>query len=1206
MPGNQDTLDIFNEERNEAAARSLLAWVDKIDERMKSVSGINIAGKTGNAATMRQQSAEMAAGLQQIADMQKKLIDLENQLAAAKERGRSSGKAKTDDEIRSQVEAAEATRQRTAAIKDQVKYDQAETDSIVRKRIELKQLQAVYDRLSQTSGDTEALNNTKNQVKALSDELKKLEGDTGRFQRNVGNYSEALKPLEEEFKRVTAAMSGMQVKAQNLGARNPVGFDPNKNRVGGTTSLAGPGGQMVAVLNEDAEAYQKLAQQAGYLNTIIQKNEQGFTSVTQQVRFNERALISLREAGLEGSEAFAQLREQTVETAREMKEFQRQQKLLESELPALKALTLAAKGLGGAYAIGAGAAALFADGNEKVEKEMAKLIAIMTVLQGLGEAWELIQMRGAAAAAFNEAALKAAATAEEIFAAATETSTGALISLDAAMLLTGIGALIVGLGGLIYLLSNAGDKTKEYFEDQTKLNEALKDFYESIAKANELLDEELRKQDEVLKKAMEVFAINARTGKDQNNLAAMKKANAEQDKKTSDSVAESLKKELGITGDLKDAQDDLQGAYDESVQHVKALQDLTAEAQEKINFSKEHGGDEDPRLTTLIELDKARIKDYQAEGNAVKAKLDRIKVVTKAQEDAEQALKIIDAEEQKRQFENNQLRIAAIHEIAQETRRQTAEYLAMQADIGVSEQQRLKALNAEKAIREQMIIAERNQQLQAKNLNRGDLTETEEKERLAIIGSYNEKIFTLDVDFMGREAVMRKDFRDRDVNEANFTNEELLKKREEYFKQEEALAAQHAANQKAAIETDRDQRLKALDEQQARSHPAKEGPLGAQAYADRRLKIETEANNKSLEADKQLAKKQLAIAQQKEDELKRQPSRSPEEAKKQLQDIATLEEQKNALTAKYAALDKQQTLNTDNLERTLDEEKLARKKKIADQEVELAKNVEETVSAFVRGSYEAQLMHIERQIQKNNQLHEAETARIQNSTLQETAKAAQMEILQRQTSDRNAVLQRKEQQIKVKEAQFDRDKAILDITATTAAAVAKDIGIATALAADPVTAPLAANAYIQAAIAGAIGAAQIAAVLAKPIPKFEAGTEYSPEGLALLHPGEMRIDPSGKISMTSDAPESLTYLEKGTKIIPRHRHDEMNDILLASILGANAPAPGDNRLIDEVRGMRETIAQNGRDTVAAIKKQKPAHVDVHVDANFLTYIKNCL
>lgn len=1209
MPGEQDTLLVFDIPGSEAAANTLIALIEKVDEKMKGVSGINISGKTGNAATARQQTAELAAGLQQIAEMQKKLIDLETQLGEAKKRSRTP-KSQTDEDIRARIEASEAVKKQYGAIRDKIKWDEAEVDSMVRKRIELKQIKAEYIKLGPEKQAMESGQAMITQMKELSDELLKLESSYGQFGRNVGNYAKAMKPLEEEFQKVSAAMAAMQQKAEqglkNAGARQPVGFSNEQWKQQNTTMVAGAGGQMVAVLNEDTAAFGKAAQQGGYLNTILQKNEMGFTSVTQGIRFNERALVSLKQAGLGATEAFAMLREETVESAREMKEFQRQQKLLESELPALKGLTIAAKALAGAYAIGAGASALFADGNEKVEKEMNKLIAIMTILQGLNEAWELVNEAGAVIAAERGAATGVLTVATEAYTFVTEGATAATIALNAALVTLGIGAIIGILAGIIILLQNTSSEMITEAENQKKVNDAWKEYNEELVKASENLGKVLEEGTKDLENQIKISEILARTIADEEKIHGMKmKAAQENHENARTEIADLLltKKELESLskeqqeGLSRNRVDIMANRYDIIRGKITQLKDaqigftqasnkegwltgLMSKIGPMFNFHTIHAQD-------FLNVTKAQIEALESEANAMKPALERGQHLVETIDNSTQAEKERAAMDAVYARELYERKVKALNDITNILREQQAEYLELQQlDTVGNLSTRLTAAAAEKAIREQIIVSNRDMELRNQKLT--------EEERIKIIMQADQEIFKLDVEFIDREVNIRHAANEALIADINFTVAELSEKQRQYYAQQETMAQQHSANQKAAAETDRDQRLKALDEEHMRRNPNGTAKDELQKYNDAKLAIETEANDKILRSQEELVRKQLALATQHGEELKRKPVNSPEEAKKQMQDLQANEEDKNTLTAKYYNLEYQRERNAFNQTEKLGAERLARKKMLAEQEIQLGKEVEETVAAFVRGSYQAEIQRIEKQIQKNNELKETEAARIQNSTLQESAKAAQMEILQRQTSDRNLVLQRKENEARRKEAEFERDKAVLDVIANTAIAITKSV------ADFPLT-----GGMPWAAIAAGIGAAQLTAILAKPIPKFKEGTESSPEGLALLHAGEMRIDPSGKISMTPDVPESLAYLQRGTKIIPRHKHDEMNDILLGSILNGSAPAPVDNRLFEEVRGMKEAIVQVGRDQVQAIRRQKAPETHVHVDSSFLTYIKNC-
>lgn len=1194
MPG-EETIRIIDLPANKADIAELISEIRKLDEAMKGISGISIFGKTGNAAEARQQQTQMAAGMEQIAELQRKMIDLENQLAEARKKstGTGGGKAKTDEEIRARIEESEAAKKQYAAIRDKIKWDEAEVDSMVRKRIELKQIKAEYIKLSPEKQAMESGQAMVKQMKELSDELLRLESGYGQFGRNVGNYSGALKVLEEEFKKVSAAMSQMETKTastfKNMSAAAPVGFNAGQWKNQNTTALTGTGGVPVSVLNEDAEAYAKLSQQAGYLNTIIQKNEMGFSSVTQQIRSNEKALQSLRAAGLEGTEAFAALREETTASAREMKEFQRQQKLLESELPGLKALTLAAKGLGGAYAIGAGAANLFADGNEKVEKEMNKMIAIMTILQGLGEAWEFVQQAGAEKTVLMEGATKALSAATGIYEFVVEGATAAQIALNAALVAGGIGAIVLLIYGLVEAYKQSASAIEEDLEKQKQLNDAIKGYNEQLVKASENLEDALNYQKIDLEDKIKIKEILALTIDDQLELNRMKlqaaqigKTNAEQELKDMD---------LTISGvDL------LQDRYRQLGDQLTALNKAKIEF---TNSSNKEGfldratswlapltGNSKMLASDFLEVTNKAIETTEAEAEAMKAKLDRGRELVKQINDNTQAIDEQNAEDQKFAHELYERKIAALHEISQILREQSAEYLRIQQGEGRGTQtQQLLAMQAEHSIRSQMILSNMDQELRAEGLTKD--------ERRLIREKANQQMIELDTQFIGQEAQIRYNARNQEINDEVMTQAELLKMREKFYQQQEDQANNAAANRKAYLDSQRDGELKALIETHAKSNPTGKDQTELRKYNDAKLRIETEYNNRILESDEELNRKQIALNNAKIRDLQASSPGTDDQKRKQQKDIDDLNRQNNTLAAKNSNIEFQIAQNSSNFKNKLAIEDFEHKQKLSDAEIDLAKQTANSVAAFVDGAYEHQIQLMDRQIQKNNELKETESARIANSTLSETQKAATMTRLALETDQKNQALERRKRQMQVREAEFDRDKGILDVGINTAMAIMK------AVSDSPETGGLPFS-----AIAAAMGAAEIAAILARPIPKYEIGTDFSPEGIAVVHPGEMRIDPSGKISMTPDQP-AMTYLERGTKIIPRHKHDEMNDILLASIFNDSKPVQ-DNRLYHALRGVEESNARMSRDIVAAIKKQKPSETHVHVDSNFLTYIKTCL
>jgi hypothetical protein len=206
-----------------------------------------------------------------------------------------------------------------------------------------------------------------------------------------------------------------------------------------------------------------------------------------------------------------------------------------------------------------------------------------------------------------------------------------------------------------------------------------------------------------------------------------------------------------------------------------------------------------------------------------------------------------------------------------------------------------------------------------------------------------------------------------------------------------------------------------------------------------------------------------------------------------------------------------------------------RKKELRYEEQKAALQIAGNVSEIIGGAYTNQLNSLQEQINANNLLKSAETERITRSTLNEQQKAAQLQILQAQTAAKNEELIQKQNAIKMKEARFNRDAQALQILGNTLVAASK-AGWVTP----------------EAIAIEAAGAIQIAALLAKPLPRFEKGTMNAPEGLAIVGEKgpELRIDTSGQLSLTPGAP-TLTHLEAGTKIIP---NDKVDDAMLAMMM----------------------------------------------------------
>lgn len=484
-----------------------------------------------------------------------------NELITKQYQAQQGAKKSTDD-----LSAAEKQHQKNLqdTIATKAKISEADTNAANDRAIEIQRLKAVNAEVNANAKVYLSQIGSVNEAKATIAQLK--------IERDKENAS------TEEGKAKIIELNAAIDKNNQFINENTAKIEQQKNNVGNYTGalqvlesalieVNAKMGQVAAAGNQGSEAYARLAEESGLLSTLVTQQQHGFASVTQEIRNSERALQTLRASGFGASESFEKLRDTTVEANREQKEFQRQQKLLEGEAPLLQALTVAAKGLAGAYAIGQGSVTLFADGNEKAQKELNKLVAIMTILQGLNEAYQLIQQAGAISTAIRTATVKAATAVQSAFAgsvtetaiandallaseapviAATEGEAAALAettiaaegatvaiadaavateALGTAILATGIGAAIaVVAAAIVYLISKIPDWIKGdaiLLKQQQEISEAMK-------KANEATIEQARfmsELDQATKKYYEnQLALSGAAGLNEEKNFALRKA----------------------------------------------------------------------------------------------------------------------------------------------------------------------------------------------------------------------------------------------------------------------------------------------------------------------------------------------------------------------------------------------------------------------------------------------------------------------------------------------------------------------------------------------------------------------------------------------------------------------------------------------------------------------------------------------------------
>lgn len=176
--------------------------------------------------------------------------------------------------------------------------------------------------------------------------------------------------------------------------------------------------------------------------------------------------------------------------------------------------------------------------------------------------------------------------------------------------------------------------------------------------------------------------------------------------------------------------------------------------------------------------------------------------------------------------------------------------------------------------------------------------------------------------------------------------------------------------------------------------------------------------------------------------------------------------------------------------------------------------------------FDAKIERIEAEQEANTEAGEVEQERITELVEKNVITEEEGEARKRAAADRT---QKKEEELEKKKQQLKYKQAVWDKANQLAQA-----GINTAMSITQTAAQLGFPAAIPfIAIAGAMGAIQIATILATPIPKYAKGTKEHPGGLAIVGDGGRQevVSYGGNMFLTPDTP-TLIDMPKGAEVFP--------------------------------------------------------------------------
>jgi hypothetical protein len=297
----------------------------------------------------------------------------------------------------------------------------------------------------------------------------------------------------------------------------------------------------------------------------------------------------------------------------------------------------------------------------------------------------------------------------------------------------------------------------------------------------------------------------------------------------------------------------------------------------------------------------------------------------------------------------------------------------------------------------------------------------------------------------------------------------------------------------------------------------------------------------------------------------------------------TTEQQKK--DAQQRVRDNQAKLNALDLEDTkkMDAQKQALKDVYYQLELKGVETFFSLATILANNYYQRRIEQIQEERKLLDENYAKDVENINNSSISQQEKAAQLQILEVQNAAKRQELLNKENAEKIKQAKLEKTIAIGRIIAETAIAVVHALTTG-----DPYTA------IARAALAGATGAAQLATVIATPIPSYAEGTDNHPGGPARYgEDGPEAVKEPGKPWRMVDT-ETISNLARGTQVVPLTADRVLSaagGAMIANIQEREAAARLQKP--DRIGELIAAVTNTGRMTERALRKQKSPVVNLY-------------
>lgn len=220
--------------------------------------------------------------------------------------------------------------------------------------------------------------------------------------------------------------------------------------------------------------------------TALKKTNAPAITLKKELRDLKEALARMKAEGKDTGAEFDAMRAKAGKLSDAISDANAEIKNAGSDTRGIDNVVGSISALAGGYAAVQGAAALFGEENEDLQKALLKVNGAMALASGLQQTLNALQKEGALTKLADSVATGAQTAAQRVYAFAVGTSTGAMKAFRIALLATGIGAIV-------YVLYQAATAMGLFGDETDGSTVSIEDFNKVLDAQNRLLDDNISK-----------------------------------------------------------------------------------------------------------------------------------------------------------------------------------------------------------------------------------------------------------------------------------------------------------------------------------------------------------------------------------------------------------------------------------------------------------------------------------------------------------------------------------------------------------------------------------------------------------------------------------------------------------------------------------------------------------------------------------------